>query len=905
MTHPTDPSQNVIGRRVNPLDAIFLPQSIAVIGAKDTPDSVGRTIFQNLIEGSYKGKVYPVNPKRKEVLGLPCYASLSEIPDSVDLAVIVTPAATVLQIVQDCIDKDVKGAIIISAGFKELGEEGLKRENEILALAKGKIRIIGPNCLGVMNPFTGMNATFAKGTAKPGPIAFLSQSGAMCTSVLDWSFQEDIGFSSFVSVGSMADVGWGDLIDYLGSDPNTESLLIYMETIGDPRAFLSAAREIALEKPIIVIKPGRTQAAARAAASHTGALAGSDEVFDAALERVGVMRVDTIGELFSMTSVLSRQPRPKGPRLAIVTNAGGPSVLATDSAAIHGVEISKLSEETITSLNKVLPAAWSHNNPVDILGDASAETYQKTVEIVSKDPLIDGLLVILSPQDVTDPTGVAKKLSQYSKLPEKPILASWMGGKTVAEGIDILNQAHIPTFEYPDEAAATYARMWNYSKNLKTLYEMPVSREERYDSPEKRQQSLLAKELIQKVRDEGRTLLDEEESKKLISLYDIPTVPTEVAKDVDSAVKWAEKMGFPVVLKLYSKTITHKTDVGGVKLNISSEEAVRGAWKEIEESVNRIAGPGSFTGVTVQKMIKLTGYEVILGSSIDHQFGPVLLFGTGGQLVEIYKDRSLALPPLNANLALMMMEKTKIFEAFKGVRGRKPVDINQLEDILVRFSEMIVENRWIKECDINPLLVSDEGIIALDARVVLEENEKDIVPLSIRPYPLQYREEIELSNGQPVTLRLIQPEDESLIIEFHKDLSANSVRQRFFEFVSFDDRIAHERLIRICFNDYDRELPLVAEITTDHSREIIGFARLSKRPASDESDLTMLIKDKFHHKGLGTQMIEQLISIAKREKIKGIEAKILSENHGMITICKRLGFEVKEQNEFTIAHLAL
>lgn len=890
---PTDPSQNFIGQIEQPLDAIFKPNSLALIGAKDTFGSVGRTMLLNLTSGGFKGQVYPVNPKREEVLGLKCYPSLKSLPEVVDLAIIVTPASTVPELVQECVDLGVKGVIIISAGFKELGPEGFALEKKVLDIAKGKLRIIGPNCLGVMNPTLGLNATFAKGIALPGNIAFISQSGAMCTAVLDWSFQERIGFSSFVSIGSMADVNWGDLIDYLGEDPETRSILIYMETIGDPRSFLTAAREIALEKPIIVIKPGRTQAAAKAAASHTGSLAGSDEVFDAALERVGVLRVDTIGELFSMASVLARQPRPKGPHLTIVTNAGGPSVLATDATEIHGADLTTLNPKTIEELNKFLPAAWSHSNPVDILGDAGAERYAKTIHSLSQDDKSDGMLVILSPQDVTDPVATAESLRPYAHT-SRPILASWMGGSSVSKGIEILSQAGIPNFEYPDDAAETFARMWSYSRNLKTLYETPAVRGS--DSSQKNRDKVA--EMIDKARAEGRTIMDEYESKKILELYDIPTVRTEIAKSAHDAVKMAESIGFPVVIKLYSKTITHKSDVGGVKLNLKSALDVEKAYLEIEKAVPA----KDFQGVTVQPMIKLEGYELILGCSLDEQFGPVLLFGTGGQLVEVFKDRALALPPLNATLAHQLMEKTKIYHALLGVRGRKPVDMQRLEEILVRFSQLIVENRWIAECDINPLLVSDTQQIALDARIVLLDKSVKTPPkLAIRPYPIEYVETIKLKNGKEIVLRPIRPEDEPLVIDFHKELSENSVRQRYFEFVSLSDRIQHERLIRIIFNDYDREMPLVAVI----DGQIVGIGRLSLLPGTNEVQMTMLIRDDYHNIGLGTAMLKKLIAIAKKEKWGAIRATILSENTGMIAITKNLGFDVKEEGTMVYARKEL
>lgn len=902
----TDPSQNFIEQRLSPLDAVFKPKSIAVIGAKDDPGTVGKTILANLLAGRCRAKIYPVNPKRNFVLSLPCFPNLAALPEPVDLAVIVTKASTVPQIVAECVDAKVKAAIIISAGFKELGKSGLELEQEIIKIArKGKMPIIGPNCLGVMNPVYGLNATFAKGMALPGNVAFLSQSGAMCTAVLDWSFKENIGFSAFVSVGSMADVGWGELIDYLGRDPKTQSILMYMETVGDPRSFLSAAREIALEKPIILIKAGRSLAAAKAAASHTGALAGSDEVFDAALERVGVLRVDTISDLFQTASVLSRQPRPKGPRLAVITNAGGPAVLATDALVLNGAELAPLSKQALTELNSFLPEAWSHSNPVDILGDASALRYQKTVEIISQDNENDGLLAILAPQDVTDPTEIAELLKPFAHLNKKPILASWMGGSSVLKGTEILSQAEIPTFGYPDEAASAFARLWRYTRNLSLLYQTPM-----FESAVAAGDQLNRKEvseIIDFVKSEDRGLLNEFESKKILSAYGIPVVETKIAITEDEACEIASKIGFPVVVKLFSKNITHKSDLGGVKLDLKDQEEVRCAFREIKETVSLKKSLNDFHGVSVQKMIKMDGYELILGSSVDEQFGPVILFGMGGQLVEVFRDRALALPPLNKTLARFLMEKTKIYAALKGVRGKKSVDLSKLEEILVRFSQLIVENPWIKECDINPLLASPEGCIALDARILLHENakEKQLPRLAIRPYPTEYIEKSRLKSGKEVLLRPIMPEDESLVSAFHKELSENSVRQRYFEFISLDKRIAHERLIRICFNDYDRELAIVAEIKEDNISKIIGIARLSRINGEDEAWLTMIISDSFHHQGLGSKLMEHLLKIGKLEGFKAILANILFENEGMIKICKRNGFKILEQKNSPIVRVEI
>ena len=560
-----DPAHDVLHYGRQPLDSIFAPKSVAVVGATETVGSVGRTIVWNLMSSSFSGTIYPVNPKRPSVLGIKAYPDLKSIPEKLDLIVVVTPAPTVPDIIKEAVDLGVPSAIIISAGFKETGPAGVELERQVMEHARrGNMRIIGPNCLGVMSPTTGLNATFASTIARRGSVGFISQSGALCTAILDWSLTENVGFSSFVSIGSMLDVDWSDLIYYLGDDPHTKSIVIYMETIGNARAFLSAAREVAMTKPIIVIKPGRTEGAAKAAASHTGSLTGSDEVLEVAFRRSGVLRVNSIAELFYMAEVLGKQPRPKGPRLTIVTNAGGPGVLATDALISNGGELTTISPETMEEFNKLLPAAWSHNNPVDILGDASPERYAKALEIAAKDENSDGILVILTPQAMTDPTETADVLKPYAQGLGKPVLATWMGGKEVAPGEAILNKVNIPTFPYPDTAARVFDYMAHYSENLHSLYETPMSMDDGGDGIDRER----AAKLIEDVRKSGRTILTEYESKQLLACYGIPTVDTRIAKSKEEAVKAADAIGYPVVLKLHSETITHKTDVGGVQLNL-------------------------------------------------------------------------------------------------------------------------------------------------------------------------------------------------------------------------------------------------------------------------------------------------------------------------------------------------
>jgi len=890
-----EPAHDILRGRQPGLDAFFEPKSVAVIGATETPNSVGRTLLWNLVTNPFGGTVFPVNPKRPSVLGIKAYPNIGAVPAEVDLAVIVTPAPSVPGVIGECVDAGVKAAVVISAGFKEIGAQGAELEAQILQQARRTgMRVIGPNCLGVMSPLSGLNATFASAMARPGSVGFISQSGALCTAVLDWSLREMVGFSAFLSIGSMLDVGWGDLIDYLGDDARTRSIIIYMESIGDPRAFLSAARRVALTKPIIVIKAGRTEAAAKAAASHTGALAGSDEVLDAAFRRTGVLRVNNIADLFYMAEVLAKQPRPRGPRLTVLTNAGGPGVLAADALAGSGGELAQLQPETIEALNKFLPAHWSHANPVDILGDADAERYAKAVEIVAKDPSSDGLLAILTPQSMTDPTQTAERLKPYAKLAGKPLIASWMGGTTVAAGEAILNQANIPTFPYPDTAVKVFHYMWRYSYNLHGLYETPTRVADGDQSASGRE---VAARIIRDARSAGRTLLDEFESKQILRAYGIPTVLTVAAKSEDEAVRAAGDLGYPVVAKLLSQTITHKTDVGGVKLNLASEDAVRNAYREIEASVLAKAGPGHFDGVTIQPMIKREGYEIIIGSSLDPQFGPVLLFGSGGQLVEVYRDRALALPPLTSTLARRMMEQTLVYRALKGVRGQKPVDMAALEQLMVSFSQLVVEERAIKEIDINPLLASADGLIALDARFVLhgpEVTEEQLPPIAIRPYPIEYVGKFTMKDGSTVAIRPIRPEDEPQMVKFHQTLSERSVYMRYFHVLNLSQRVEHDRLTRICFIDYDREMALVVdrEDPAAGGHEILGVGRMTKTHGANQAEFALLVSDSCQRCGLGAELLRRLIEIARHEKLTRITADILSENREMQRLCEKLGFQL-------------
>ena len=782
----------------------FAPKSVAVIGATDSSPSVGRTLLENL--ATFPGPVYPVNPNHDQVLGRKAYPSVAAIGQPVDLAMIVTKAAIVPTVVAECAAAKVPAAIIISAGFKELGEKGQERERAIQSV-RGSMRILGPNCLGVMAPHAGLNATFAGTMARPGSIAFLSQSGALCTAILDWSLRVMVGFSAFVSTGSMLDVGWGDLIDYLGDDPATTAILMYMESIGDARSFLSAAREVALTKPIIVIKAGRTEQAAKAAASHTGALTGSDDVLDAALRRCGVLRVDTISDLFDMTEALAYQPRPKGKRLAIVTNAGGPGVLATDALIGQGGELAQLAPETIAALDLVLPKHWSRQNPVDIIGDAPPERYCKALQIVANDPAADGVLVALAPQGMTDPSEAATQITCVAKMPGKPLLASWMGGASIERGNEILNAAGIPTFAFPDQAARAFVYMWQYSENLRALYETP---ELAGASPDRGR----AAALLEAARATGRTLLTETEAEQLLAAYGIPATRTETAD----------------------------------------------------------------------------AYELILGSSIDAQFGPVLHFGAGGKFVEVFRDRALGLPPLTTTLARRMMERTRIYKAL--------VDHAVLEQTLVRFSQLVAEQPRIKEIDINPLLT-------LNARVVLHDWEiadGNLPRTAIRPYPSAYVKSFTARNGAVVTIRPIRPDDEPAVVHFHETLSDRSVYMRYFQHLRLSQRVAHERLTRICFIDYDREMILVAE-TAD--REIVAAGRLTRVHGTNDAEFAVLVSDPWQHRGLGKELIHSVVEIARKEKVRRIWGHILGDNRPMQELARQSDLELRYSMEEGVVEASL
>jgi acetyltransferase len=893
-------AHDVLGWQRQSLQGLFAPASVALIGASEKPGSVGQALLANLAGGPFGERFYPVNPKHPKMAGLKAYKALAELPETPDLVVLATPAPGIPALIQQAADKGVKNAIIISAGFKERGPSGVALESQVQAIArKAGMRVLGPNCLGLMRPPSGLNATFAVPMARPGKVAFLSQSGALLSSILDWSLKRHVGFSAFVSMGSMLDLGWAEMFDYLASDPQTKSILVYMESIGDARSFMSAAREVALTKPIIVLKAGRSAAGAQAAASHTGSLTGSDDVLDAAFKRCGVLRVNSIAELFNMAEALDKQPRPRGKRLAIITNAGGPGVLATDALLENGGEVAALDPATLAALDKVLPEHWSHGDPVDVLGDAGPERYAKSLEIVAKDPGADGMMVILTPQAMSDAAGTAKALALQAQTLDKPVLASWMGGEEAGKGEAVLKAAGIPCFYYPDTAARTFNHLWRYNEELQSLYETP----QKVDDGSRRGREAVT-QLLKEVRASGRCIMTETESKGLLSAYGISVVETRVAATPDAAVRTAEDIGYPVVLKLNSLTITHKTDVGGVKLNLKDAAAVRAAFSAIKAGVEAKHGSGHFDGVAVQPMLKLEGYELILGASVDPQFGPVLLFGTGGELVEVFKDRALGLPPLNSTLARRMIEQSRIYKALQGVRGRKAVDLQRLEEIMVELSQLILDHPCIKELDLNPLLAGPQGILALDARVILHDAsvpDAELPKAAIRPYPAQYASTWKTRMAKELVLRPIRPEDEPAMAAFHAGMEGLGSYHKYLQRLHLAEGGTHEKLLRLCMNDFDRQITLVAEA----GKQIVGVGRLTREMGGSGAEFALQVAADWQGQGLGKQLMKRLLAVAEAEGLRRIHAGIFQGEEAMLSICKKLGFKAEPEGEVTRVSLEL
>jgi acetyltransferase len=883
------------------LDKIFNPRSIAVVGASDEEGTVGYILMKNLTELGYKGSVYPVNIHKSEVLGIKAYPSVEQIPEVVDLAIIATPAKTVPDVLEQCGKAAIAGIIIISAGFKEIGPPGKALEDSIIEIKKKyALQIIGPNCLGIIHPDINLNATFIAKTIKPGSIAFISQSGALGSAILDIATHENIGFSNFVSVGSMIDVDFGDLIDYFGTDSKTMSILMYIEGITSARKFISAAKHFARTKPIIVIKAGRFIESAKAAASHTGALTGEDMVYDAAFKRAGVVRVEEIGDLFNCAEALGRQPLPRGPNLAIITNAGGPGVMAADAIIARGGKLARLSPITIETLNAILPPYWSRSNPIDILGDAKADRYRAAVEACFRDENVDGILIIYTPQGGSIPAEIAKSIVDMCRAEGfcKTYLTSFMGYEEVEEANHIFTQNGIPTYYTPEQAVATFMYMYQYKRNLELLYETPA--ELPVDSvPPRRPIAVIIRDAAR----ENREILTEAETKQILDHYNIPVVKTLIARTADEAVIHASQIGYPVVLKILSPQVIHKTDAGGVALGINSDAGVREAFDTIVRRVKEYNPEAQIQGVTVQRMVRAKGYELILGARTDPLFGPVVMFGRGGIDVELYRDVSIGLPPLNQTLARRMTEETKVYHLLKGYRDMPPANIILLEEIMVRFSQMLVDFPQLKEIEINPLLVNEKEAFALDARAVIDKGRvfaklEPYAHLVISPYPEKYKTFWKLRNGRTVLLRPIKPEDEPLWLEMLKNASEETIRYRFFETIKIP--LAHEFGVRYTNIDYDREIAIVAELEEEGQRKMLGAVRLFVEPDGKNGEIVFGVADPWQGQGLGLKLVDYIIEIGRDKKLETIHAVMLQNNYRAIGLMKEMGFNLEFPADGTV-----
>ena len=869
------------------LDKIFRPRSVAVIGASEKPGSIGSALMRNLIEGGFDGSILPINPRHPQVHGVSAYPSISDAGLVVDLAIVATPIATVPGVVRECVKAGVGGAVVISAGGRETGDEGRAVEASIKKEASaGGLRLIGPNCLGVICPGRGLNASFSIGMPQGGKLAFVSQSGAICTAILDLSPKENFGFSYFVSIGSMLDVDVGDLIDYLGSDRDVASILLYVESLSNFRKFMSAARAVSRLKPIVVLKAGRSPAGTQAAASHTGAMAGEDAVYDAAFKRAGIVRVDTIGELFDCAELMAKQPRPLGPRLALVTNAGGPGVMAADALSNYGLEPAPLRPETIDRLNQILPSSWSHRNPVDILGDASPDRYARALEICVSAQEVDGVLVILTPQAMTDPTKVAETLCGAFTRSHFPVFASWMGGLNVERGNEILNRAGIPTYETPEQAIRAFMYMYEYSRNLEMLQEIPprLSRTLRFERER-------ARGLIDEGLGRQSRVLTEPESKQLLAAYGIPVNSIRVAASAAEAARLAGDMGYPLVMKVLAPEILHKTEANGVKLDLRSESEVLEAYEEIVEGARAYRPEANLIGVSLQPMIVRPDYELLLGAKTDENYGPVILFGMGGIFAEVLKDRAIALPPLNVVLARRLMEGTRVYSLLKGYRNLPAADLALLEEMIVRLSHLLVDFPEIEELDMNPVIVSDGKPTVADARVLLHPAATASPNhLVISPYPEQYESAEVTSGGLSVLVRPIKPEDAPLLVDLFNTLSRTSIYYRFFGALK---ALPHSLLVRFTQVDYDRAIDLVAmEEDGEGGERMLGAARVFTDPDGKRAEFAILVGDPWQGRGVGARLLEKSLRIAKERGVETVWGTVLRENKGMLSLARRLGFRI-------------
>ncbi len=876
------------------LAKLFEPSSIAVIGASDSETAVGGQLMANLVSNGFKGALYPVNPRHEKVHGLQAYKSVSDIDHPVELAIIATPATTIPAIMRDCAEHGVSAAIVISAGFAEVGPKGLELQNEIVDIAKTyNIPLVGPNCLGIVRPRVGMNATFAKSSAQNGQLALVAQSGAICTALLDWADSENFGFSAVASLGATADVGFGEVLDYLAVDPETKSILLYIEGISDSRTFMSGLRAAARLKPVIVVKSGRNAGGTRAAVSHTGAMAGADNVFDSAIERAGAVRVKSISQLFAAAKVLASGIRVEGSRLAIITNGGGPGVMAADRAFDLKVDLADFSAHTLEQLDSVLPAFWSHSNPVDILGDAPPERYRQATEIILKDANVDGVLVLLTPQAMTDPTGCARAVVEARGKSAKPILTCWLGETLVSEGRSILAGAGIPHLRSPEAGVEAFAYLACYRVNQKALLQTPGPLSE-HNEPDVEGAQLI----IENALSERRHTLNIAEAKAILRAFHIPTSPSINVSTAADALVAAESVGLPVAMKINSPEITHKSDVGGVRLNIREPRSVRTAFREMMDSVKAVMPDAHIDGVTIEPMVsKPYARELIIGVSNDDVFGPVISFGTGGIAVEVYGDSHVALPPLNEYLSKRLINSTRAAKMLGAFRNLPAANINALINVLQRVSEIVCELPAIDELDINPVLLDDHELIAVDARITVRApatSTREFGHMAIHPYPTELVSSWQLADGTDITLRPIRPEDAEIEQDFVTNLSDNS---KYFRFIQTFDALTPQMLARFTQIDYDTEMALIAVINDEKTdARAIGVARYVSNPDRESCEFALTVADEWQNKGVGRELMQHLMSIAKDRGIEVMMGEVLRNNSKMLKMCQKLGFRLSHDD---------
>lgn len=872
------------------LNKVFEPHSVAVIGASERENSVGAQVLRNIREGGFTGEIYPVNPKHDTVQGLKSYPSLREIDHPVDLVVIAIPAKAIPEVMRQCGEHGVGAVIVLSAGFGEIGKVGQLLQNEIVDIARThNIPLMGPNCLGLIRPRIGLNATFAKSPARTGQVALVAQSGAFCTALLDWADSEGFGFSAVASLGATADVGFGDVLDYLAVDPETKSILLYIEGISDARSFMSGLRVAARLKPVIVVKSGRNESGTRAAQSHTGALMVGDHIFDAAIRRAGAVRVTTVNQLFAAASTLASKIRVEGPRLAIVTNGGGPGVMAADRASDLQVPLAELSKATVDKLSTVLPTHWSHSDPVDILGDADFERYRAATEIVLADKSVDGLLVLLTPQAMTNPTACAQGVVEAAKKSSKPVLACWMGQKLVAEGRQILTDNGIPQFTSPEAGVDAFGYLANYRRNQKALLQAPgpISRHKEPDVEG-------ARLIIEHAMGERRYTLSNAESKAVLRAFNIPTSPSINVNSAADALVAAEGVGLPVAMKINSADITHKSDVGGVRLNIREPRSVRTAFREMMDSVKQQCPDARIDGVTIEPMLERPhAREIMIGIAKDPVFGPVISFGAGGTAVEIFADSEVALPPLNQYLSQELIRGTRAARFLRQFRNLPETKLEDLTDVLQRISEIACELPEVQELDINPLLVDETGVIAVDARIVVgppKTSPARYGHMAIHPYPTELATSWQLPDGTDISVRPIRPEDAEIEQTFVKNMSAES---KYFRFMQSLDSLTPLMLARFTQIDYDREMALIAVVKdeTAHAK-ILGVVRYVANPDRQSCEFALAIADEWQRKGIGRQLMQRLMMVARDRGIEVMEGEVLANNTKMLQLCERLGFRI-------------